>query len=360
MPTVPLPTTFLIPEAVLHRNQGVLIELAKRIWEDKDFASLPILGDALQEAGVTDTAILEHCRSRGTLHAPEHCPALAAILSPDDKRRKQDPGMFCLPELTFDHWLDAYSSLGMQRQYLKNLSRETFREHTCLDHWLVPMFPGLSCEAVLQGFRDHGADTSSFRDNLDLELADNAVEGFKGNDRDPNRDGCYLIEVSRGIEGEPETVNQSPKQTWEQGHQGITLLEGLFLKYVFWLATGHWLVTKLFLICSGSRFRGGGIPVLRWLAGDRGLYVSGFGARDYSSLICFYPSCFCLPVSVVLSRVSDGLTTIAQEALHNSIEIAKRHNTPAYQEKMRKIREELIRNKGFREPGTDWRDITIV
>ena len=46
----------------LARNEAVSI--AEKVGMDGDFAALPVLADALQEAGVTDRDILEHCRGR--------------------------------------------------------------------------------------------------------------------------------------------------------------------------------------------------------------------------------------------------------------------------------------------------------
>jgi hypothetical protein len=43
-------------------NDGAAYRLARWIHEQRDFASLPILGDALEEAGCADEAILAHCR----------------------------------------------------------------------------------------------------------------------------------------------------------------------------------------------------------------------------------------------------------------------------------------------------------
>jgi hypothetical protein len=55
-----------------------VIALARGIDAERTFEGLPILADALEEAGCTDTRLLEHCRSPGPhVHC---CWALAAVL----------------------------------------------------------------------------------------------------------------------------------------------------------------------------------------------------------------------------------------------------------------------------------------
>jgi hypothetical protein len=46
-------------------NGNTITELARAIHEELRFDDLPILADALEEAGCTDTAILNHCREPG-------------------------------------------------------------------------------------------------------------------------------------------------------------------------------------------------------------------------------------------------------------------------------------------------------
>jgi hypothetical protein len=41
---------------------GIVVQLAEGIYEDRIFDSMPVLGDALEEAGCADEAILRHCR----------------------------------------------------------------------------------------------------------------------------------------------------------------------------------------------------------------------------------------------------------------------------------------------------------
>jgi hypothetical protein len=62
-------------------NDGTVVQLAQAIYEDRSFEAMPILADALLDAGCQDGAILEHC------HAPrEHvkgCWVVDLILSKD-------------------------------------------------------------------------------------------------------------------------------------------------------------------------------------------------------------------------------------------------------------------------------------
>ncbi len=51
--------------AWLEANRGVVRDLARVIHDEARFADLPILADALEDAGCTDGQVLEHCRAPG-------------------------------------------------------------------------------------------------------------------------------------------------------------------------------------------------------------------------------------------------------------------------------------------------------
>lgn len=51
-----------IPEA--WRTNKVM-SLAREIYENRDYSLMPILGDALEEAGCSESEILDHCRRLG-------------------------------------------------------------------------------------------------------------------------------------------------------------------------------------------------------------------------------------------------------------------------------------------------------
>jgi hypothetical protein len=44
---------------------STVVALAQQMYDSRDFSAMPILADALQDAGYDDTDILEHCRGPG-------------------------------------------------------------------------------------------------------------------------------------------------------------------------------------------------------------------------------------------------------------------------------------------------------
>jgi hypothetical protein len=62
IPFRPLPS---LNPSWLRFHQGITIELAGTIYQDRVFDHLPILADALEEAGCTNADILNHCRQAG-------------------------------------------------------------------------------------------------------------------------------------------------------------------------------------------------------------------------------------------------------------------------------------------------------
>jgi hypothetical protein len=61
----PLWTPPPVDEAWLSWNHGIVRRLGRRIYEEGEFGRLPILADALEDAGCTEAEVLDHCRGPG-------------------------------------------------------------------------------------------------------------------------------------------------------------------------------------------------------------------------------------------------------------------------------------------------------
>jgi hypothetical protein len=62
----PLPfRTLKADPSWLRWHGGLLVSMARRMYDSRDFADMPVLADALEEAGCRDADILGHCRSGG-------------------------------------------------------------------------------------------------------------------------------------------------------------------------------------------------------------------------------------------------------------------------------------------------------
>jgi hypothetical protein len=65
-------------EGWLRWKNGCVVEMARAIYEERQFRDLPFLADALMDAGCTDPAILDHCQAQ-TAHA-RGCWVVDALL----------------------------------------------------------------------------------------------------------------------------------------------------------------------------------------------------------------------------------------------------------------------------------------
>jgi hypothetical protein len=54
-----------IDPAVFVSQGGTVVRMATAIYNDRRWEAMPLLGDALEDAGCTDQAILDHCRGPG-------------------------------------------------------------------------------------------------------------------------------------------------------------------------------------------------------------------------------------------------------------------------------------------------------
>ena len=61
----PFHSALAVDQARLLSHAAPLRDIAQAIYDERRFGDMPILADALEEAGCTDAAILEHCRREG-------------------------------------------------------------------------------------------------------------------------------------------------------------------------------------------------------------------------------------------------------------------------------------------------------
>jgi hypothetical protein len=60
----PFRAVSLVPSWLIW-NEATVAKLAQAIYDERAFERLPVLADALEEAGCTDAEILAHCRGPG-------------------------------------------------------------------------------------------------------------------------------------------------------------------------------------------------------------------------------------------------------------------------------------------------------
>jgi hypothetical protein len=65
LPFRPVP----LDPSLLRWNGGTVLRLAEGIYEERAFDRMPVLGDALLDAGCDDEEVLQHCRQQGAVHA---------------------------------------------------------------------------------------------------------------------------------------------------------------------------------------------------------------------------------------------------------------------------------------------------
>ncbi len=83
------PGTKVLDSSLLGWNDGTIMKLAQAIRDKQGFEQLPILADALEDAGCADEQILEHLRGPGPHH--RSCWCLALILEQAVVSSFQDP-----------------------------------------------------------------------------------------------------------------------------------------------------------------------------------------------------------------------------------------------------------------------------
>jgi hypothetical protein len=80
-----------IPKAWLTWNDAIVPKIASEIYQDKTWSSMPILADALEDAGCDNVEILQHLREGG-VHI-RGCWAIDALMGRRIRRRRRNKTM---------------------------------------------------------------------------------------------------------------------------------------------------------------------------------------------------------------------------------------------------------------------------
>ncbi len=153
-------------------------------------------------------------------------------------------------------WLEPYKIYGMKAEYKEAM--KTLPKWSDPNLWVVPIIASpnrkkvITCNMVVAGMRKSGIKVWTYEDDLDTSVVHN--------DRDPGRDGSYLIGFRRTVEADEENKNLSANKLATQSHKGTTCLEREILGHGYYLATRQHLDVKNITLCPGSRDRHGDVP----------------------------------------------------------------------------------------------------
>jgi len=98
---------------------------------------------------------------------------------------------------------------------------------------------------------------------------------------DRKADKDYAIRLRDRVEADEELANKSAEDLKKEEVFGITVEERLVLELFYYWQTGNHLDLENVTLCSGSRFLGGSVPVVRWGGGGLCLrWYCAHGRRD--------------------------------------------------------------------------------
>lgn len=161
------------------------------------------------------------------------------------------------------NWAETYKALGMLDEYTKAAKTLVIPSDPSL--WVMPVVKGITSNKIVAGHKKLGVKFYLYADDLDVAVPTH--------DRDPNRDGSYVVSFRRTFEADEENKNLSANQLKERKRKGITLPERLLLGAGFYVAIGQHLDTQSITLCTGSRYSDGGVPYVDWRSGSREVYV---------------------------------------------------------------------------------------
>ena len=147
-------------------------------------------------------------------------------------------------------WTTVYGAFGMSAEY-EEFAKANTSKFARPGLWTVPILKGITPNKVITAFRKLDVSVYLYTNDLDADVTKN--------DRDPNRDGSYVVIFKKTVEADPDQKDKSADMLKAEGVQGITLLERLLLELGYFLATRKHLDNENWTLCSGSRYSDGGV-----------------------------------------------------------------------------------------------------
>ena len=234
--------------------------LAEAILQEKRFQDLPILADALFDAGFSDEGALQSLRN------PEY----------------QDH---------FQYWTEFYQTYFKDINILDVLAVR-FPERTPEQEkdYTKPiiMAKGLTPNKIYQALEKAGQEAPESSRFTMYRYIEDLDSNITENDRDPNQQGTYAIWIKDQKESQ-DYANQSANDLKAQNIPCTTTAEDLVRHLEYW----HQNQEKsdpnqqhpdnnLWTLSSGSRYSASHVPFVRWSPGFRRLHVDLIPPDDHS------------------------------------------------------------------------------
>lgn len=164
------------------------------------------------------------------------------------------------PRLLLERRIELYNTVGFTPDFGDVVIPDLPPEFA----WPIPVLKGM---AQNYAFALCGSRSPSWRWVQDLNRA------VKHHDRSAS-ERSYIVWVRRRFEADKKLKNLSANQLRELGMNGITLTERLLLGWFHHHETSSHLDVKGETFCSGSRSRGGYVPVVDWMNGMLRVYLA--------------------------------------------------------------------------------------
>ena len=271
----PLPYNPLVMEDEWRRGQ--VLPLAESIYEKSQFEALPILADALEEQGCTDSNILSHLRNNTCPHH-KGCWALGLVLGGDHELESSIEVIRDQMLLYAKHFKRELDLSTVELPERTKEQKKEFIRLLIIDKKLTTEEAYQACKKEFHCY--HYQEERSLDELIDPEQEE----------RNPQTQGSYAIWVEDSQNAPERNANLSANQIKERKLQTMTLRERLYDELYHWDKNSsnpdqtqrHLDSTNTYTHCSGSRHVGGHVPCVCWYSFPRKMFVlwSRPGDRD--------------------------------------------------------------------------------